>query len=294
MESMRTAPCALAVVLLTLAVPAVAALPVAEAGPDVHLCDTDNDGFATVNLDAAGSHDPDGTLVGYAWTVGDAPLADGATARAALAVGTHVVTLTVTDNDGLTASDSLAARIYPFSPAMQFDLTGGFNMDAIAGPREYQECLLAGDDINALFGGLSNGNGSSIMDLSRHMVAIGDGDTFAYSIPGSAGHPANLGTGQGVPADGVIAGDGRVYHMASCLGNATLGGDWTAVADPATHTPQPNCIVVGASHNIASWRISSVTVELPPAQKGRYADVNFVLTAMNMADRARNMRIVAL
>ncbi len=294
---MKPAPCAalVMVLLMVLAADVAAAIaPVADAGPDVRLCDSDDDGLATVTLDATASYDPDGTLVAYGWTLDGAAVADGPTARAALPVGTHIITLTVTDDDGLTASDTLTAQIDPFSPAVQLDLTAGFNMDAIAGPREYQQCLLAGDNLGSLFGGLSGGNGSYIMGQSRHMVAVGDGEIFAYSIPTSPGHPANLAAGQGVPADGIVVADGRVYHMAACEGNATLGGDWTEVADPATYVTQPNAVVVGASHNIASWQIPAVTVELPADQKGRYGDVNFVLAAMNMADRARNMRIVAL
>ena len=115
---------ALAVVLLVTAAttPALAAPndpPLAAAGLD----QTVTRG-STVHLDAGGSRDPDGTITDYAWTV-EAP--DGATRtpncldceRArfqATSVGEYAVTLTVTDDDGATATDTLYVDVEPGAP----------------------------------------------------------------------------------------------------------------------------------------------------------------------------------
>ena len=57
----------------------------------------------TVTFDASGSSDTDGTIVNYIWDFGDGSAGTGMTTTHAYAsVGTYVVTLTVTDNDGLT------------------------------------------------------------------------------------------------------------------------------------------------------------------------------------------------
>jgi PKD repeat protein len=57
----------------------------------------------TCSFNAAGSSDSDGTIVSYAWTFGDATTGSGATAsRTYTAGGSYTVTLTVTDNAGLT------------------------------------------------------------------------------------------------------------------------------------------------------------------------------------------------
>jgi PKD repeat protein len=58
-----------------------------------------------VDVDGSGSTDADGTVASYAWTFGDGTTATGATAnRTYAAAGTYDVRLTVTDDDGATAS----------------------------------------------------------------------------------------------------------------------------------------------------------------------------------------------
>ena len=60
---------------------------------------------APVAFSAAGSADPDGSLVGYAWNFGDGSSGTGAApTHAYAAAGTYAVILTVTDDDGATAS----------------------------------------------------------------------------------------------------------------------------------------------------------------------------------------------
>ena len=59
----------------------------------------------SVTADGSGSSDPDGTVVGYAWTFGDGAGATGvAPVHTYAASGTYTVGLTVTDNDGATAT----------------------------------------------------------------------------------------------------------------------------------------------------------------------------------------------
>jgi PKD repeat protein len=56
-------------------------------------------------LDGSGSYDPDGTISSYKWTEGATVLGVGRTLSHNFAVGTHNVTLTVTDDKGASASD---------------------------------------------------------------------------------------------------------------------------------------------------------------------------------------------
>jgi len=57
------------------------------------------------SFDGSGSHDPDGSITGYAWSFGDGGTATGATpTHTYLAAGTYSVTLTVTDNSGATGT----------------------------------------------------------------------------------------------------------------------------------------------------------------------------------------------
>ncbi len=59
----------------------------------------------TVTFNAAGSSDPDGSIVTYQWSFGDGGSATGVTVLHTYSTqGTYTATLTVTDDDGLTAS----------------------------------------------------------------------------------------------------------------------------------------------------------------------------------------------
>lgn len=85
--------------------------PVANAGPDRTVADADGDGAEAVVLDASGSSDPDGPIVGYSWSLGGKVVATTPFPTLALPVGNHTLTLTVVDAGGISASDTMIARV---------------------------------------------------------------------------------------------------------------------------------------------------------------------------------------
>ncbi|MBI2334346.1 S8 family serine peptidase [Candidatus Daviesbacteria bacterium] len=85
--------------------------PIADAGADQIVTDNDGNGTEAVTLDGSGSYDPDGTVVSYDWYEGGTLLGSGATATVDFALGTHTVTLTVTDDDGVAASDDVVITV---------------------------------------------------------------------------------------------------------------------------------------------------------------------------------------
>ncbi len=91
--------------------------PVANAGPDQTVADSDSSGSETVSLNGNASSDPDGSIVSYEWREGGAFVASGATPSISLTVGAHTLTLTVTDNGGATASDNVVITVLASTPA---------------------------------------------------------------------------------------------------------------------------------------------------------------------------------
>jgi Tol biopolymer transport system component len=71
---------------------------------------------APVTFNASTSYDPDGSIVNYNWSFGDANLAE--TTEAAIthsyaAVGEYVVNLTITDDEGATNKTSRVIKVFP-------------------------------------------------------------------------------------------------------------------------------------------------------------------------------------
>ncbi|MCG8698488.1 MAG: T9SS type A sorting domain-containing protein [Bacteroidales bacterium] len=85
--------------------------PIANAGADITVEDTDNNGVESVKLDGSASDDPDGTIVSYDWTLAGSPVAAGVSPTVDLAVGKHTLTLTVTDNLGATNTDNVVVTV---------------------------------------------------------------------------------------------------------------------------------------------------------------------------------------
>jgi|GEM_PF-1995069 len=78
----------------------------------------------TITFNAAESHDPDGYIVTYSWDFGDGSTATGfITFHAYADNGSYVVTLTVTDNDGATASAHATKIVMNRQPVASFTET---------------------------------------------------------------------------------------------------------------------------------------------------------------------------
>lgn len=86
--------------------------PTASAGPDQTVNHTQ-----AVTLDGAGSSDPEGGALGYVWTLNGVQFAIGANPVIdPFKVGVHTVTLTVTDDKGATATDSVVITVINEAP----------------------------------------------------------------------------------------------------------------------------------------------------------------------------------
>lgn len=83
--------------------------PVAAAGPDQTAeC---RGGGAVVTLDGSASFDPDGSIVSYEWRIEEGLIATGSNPAVLFGVGTHSVTLRVTDDDGAGTDDLVVITV---------------------------------------------------------------------------------------------------------------------------------------------------------------------------------------
>jgi hypothetical protein len=90
------------------------AAPSADAGPD-QAVNADAGCAAAVTLNGGGSTDPDGDALTYLWS-GPFGSASGAAPSVTLAPGTHVITLTVADGRGGSASDTVTVTVADVTP----------------------------------------------------------------------------------------------------------------------------------------------------------------------------------
>jgi serine protease len=96
----------------------VNAPPTAAAGPDRTVA-ANASCAAAVALDGTGSWDPEGEPLTYTWT-GSFGTVSGATASVSLPAGTHIITLTVRDGRGASATDTLVIAVFDTtSPVIQ-------------------------------------------------------------------------------------------------------------------------------------------------------------------------------
>ena len=86
----------------------------ADAGPDQSLIDFDSDGIEGVTLNGSALSEGAITITNYQWTLFGTPLATGPNPEISLGIGTHVISLLVTDSMGATATDTLVVTVSPF------------------------------------------------------------------------------------------------------------------------------------------------------------------------------------
>ncbi len=103
------------------------ARPVAAPGPDRR-----TDRITDLAFDGRSSHDPDGTVVAWAWDFGDGGRARGPiVAHRYRSLGTFRVTLTVTDDEGLTGAATALVTVVNLPPVARIRAYALANLDQV-------------------------------------------------------------------------------------------------------------------------------------------------------------------
>ncbi len=185
--------------------------PVANAGPDQEVTDLD-----TVVLDGTGSSDPAGGILTYDWSVDGTALAAGPTPSVGrLPLGTHAITLTVTDTEGATASDIVTITVLNHAPlagtvvelplnegsgTIAGDISGFFNHGTLAGGAAYEAATADRSAFSVRFDGVDDFIDLGVVDVT------GTGLTLAAwfnadSFPGSSSDPRLISKAAGTAAN---------------------------------------------------------------------------------------------
>lgn len=144
----------------------------------------------TVEVDATGSGDPDGTIETYAWSFGDGATASGATATHGYTTpGTYTITLTVTDDDGetSTATTSLAVTAEVLAAADTFGRTasGGWGTADNGGAWSVTGGSATAAAVADGTGALTLGAGAGRSMVLANTSVQGSDSSMTYTLTGS-------------------------------------------------------------------------------------------------------------
>ena len=160
--------------------------PTANAGADQTVVDTDNSGDEQVTLDGTGSSDSDGTIASYSWTENSVEIGTGATPSVNLSVGTHNITLIVTDDDGATAFDTVVITVEAGSTGVnrvtnsllalyEFNETGGNTVADTSGAGSPMNLTISNTGNVSQGGGALTVNSSTVIQSSGAATKLIDG-----------------------------------------------------------------------------------------------------------------------
>ncbi len=245
--------------------------PLASAGTDQTVIDTNEDGFETVTFDGSLSNDPDGDSLTYTWNEDTTLLGTGQSINADLNLGEHTITLTVNDGQGHEASDSVIITVNAVGnnipPVAQDDMAGPIlegsfiTIDVLANDLD-DGTLVPGSVLEVT----PPSHGSTSIDLVTGQITYTDDgtstadDSFTYTVEDNLGGVSNEAT---VTVSIIQTND-------NCGRSLSLDGndDWINV---------PNLVLSG-DFTIEAWVKLAPGIDNKDAivgQEGTGPDINF-------------------
>jgi hypothetical protein len=223
--------------------------PIANAGPEQTVPDSDNSGTELVTLDGSGSTDSDGTIVSYSWSTNSAVLATGVSPQVSLPVGVHTVTLTVTDDDGVTDRDDVIITVIEpiatpsATPTMTNTPSATHTPTFTPSPSVSCSVTISASDVPGIVSAISaanaNGNSSDTICLTANstymLTAVNNSTDGPNGLPSITSDITIIGNGATISRD-PAASAFRIFHVAAdgslTLDGVTLSGGSATSAAP--------------------------------------------------------------
>ncbi len=153
----------------------------------------------TVQFSAAGSSDPDGSIVSYQWSFGDGSSASGATASKVYnTAGQFSAELRVTDNAGLSAVRSVVidarapvvavtSRVSDIAMSLTVARNGRARANAVVTVRDGNGNLLNGATVTGTWSGVVSASGTATTSAGKASFSspqVRNGGTFIFTVTG--------------------------------------------------------------------------------------------------------------
>jgi PKD repeat protein len=188
----------------------------------------------SVSVDAAGSSDSDGTVASYVWDFGDgsAPVSGAQASRVYAEAGTYTVRLTVTDDDGATATTTRSVTVTA-PPAGNVEPVASFTSQVSGLSVSLDAAGSSDSDGTVASYAWDFGDGSAVGSGRQTSYVYGQAGTYTVRLTvtdddGATGTTTASVTVAGAPpvAD-VLAADAFSRTAASGWGTADTGGAWS-------------------------------------------------------------------
>jgi len=271
-------------VLSSVPFPATADAPLADAGLD----QTVTRG-TTVQLDATGSQDPDGTIQGYRWELrtpngsSRTPVCPtcGTTSFTVHAVGTYEATVTVTDDDGDTATDTLYVEVTPGAPpavvltgptTLRVGQNATYTAEANAGVADLDQLVWLVDGAPVATDVLDGRTGTTTYErtfptATNHSISAraidtddqSDSDTVQTTVLSQPPEPSAGGTATGpirdrgtatITGPQVVTGTGPVTGHYSVVGSSISSIEWWKDGERITGGPDITTTFDAGTHTL--------------------------------------------
>lgn len=233
----------------------------------------------TCTMDAGVSSDPDGTITDYAWDFGDGSSATGVTTSHPYAAdGTYSVTLTVTDNDGASASSTQQVSVT--SAAVQFVGAASTNGNRLTHSVRIPASVQAGD-VLVLIATLNSSTAAPTAPVGWTLVETKDsgglvGQVYTKTAAvADAGALVSFSTAAYVKSDLSVA----AYRMSDGSASALVASSGAVRTTTGTSVTTPTVAVASSRAWLVSyWAVKTSTTLTITAPAGQVVRAGMVGT----------------